>query len=128
LVRDTKGYQALKDIGAKDDQIQICDITKKSMLHGLFNGAQKCVICSTAVPKLKLSYKLRNGIRNILGKHIEPSPNDFYYPKNQTPYHVDFLGQKNVIDECSKAQIDQIVLLGNMGGDYLFFEFVKIKH
>ena len=116
LVRDSKGYNSLKKLGADDSQIKICDITIKDSLIGVFDGANKVVICTSAEPLLKLRYKVFNFIRGLIRKSRLPKTTEFYYVKGQRPYEVDYLGQKNIIDECMKARVQHVVLLGNMGG------------
>ena len=39
-----------------------------------------------------------------------------YYPKNEEPYDIDYIGQKNVIDCAVQANVEHIIMLGNMGG------------
>lgn len=41
---------------------------------------------------------------------------DLCYEKGRDPYHVDFLGQKNLIDAATRAEVGHLVLLGSMGG------------
>jgi len=116
LVRDSRGYNALKKLGADDNQIKICDITIKESLIGIFDGASNVVICTSAEPLLKLRYKVLNFLRGWIRKSRLPKTTEFYYAKAQRPYEVDYLGQKNIIDECMKARVEHVVLLGNMGG------------
>lgn len=116
LVRDSKGYNALKKLGADDNQIKICDITIKDSLNNVFDEAEKVVICTSAEPLLKVRYKVINFLRGLIRKSRTPKTSEFYYAKNQRPYEVDYLGQKNIIDECMKAKVQHVVLLGNMGG------------
>lgn len=119
LVRDSKGYNALKKLGADDNQIKICDITIKESLTGIFDGASNVVICTSAEPLLKLRYKVLNFLRGWIRKARLPKTTEFYYAKAQRPYEVDYLGQKNIIDECMKARVKHVVLLGNMGGSFV---------
>jgi len=116
LVRDSRGYNALKKLGADDNQIKICDITIKESLIGIFDGVNKVVICTSAEPLFKLRYKVLNFLRGLIRKSRLPKTSEFYYAKAQRPYEVDYLGQKNIIDECMKARVEHVVLLGNMGG------------
>jgi len=119
LVRDSRGYNALKKLGADDNQIKICDITIKESLIGIFDGASNVVICTSAEPLLKLRYKVLNFLRGWIRKSRLPKTTEFYYAKAQRPYEVDYLGQKNIIDECMKARVEHVVLLGNMGGSFV---------
>lgn len=83
---------------------------------GIFEDAKKAVICNSAVPKWRLSYKIKSIFRWIFRKERPPRSEELYYAKGKRPYEIDFLGQKNIIDECFKAQVEQVVLLGSMGG------------
>ena len=116
LVRDKKGYRELKKLGADDNQIKIGDITKRDTLHGVFNDAKKVILCTTAQPKKKFWFNIISFLLRFIGKDRPPKTSDLYYPKNESPYHVDFVGQKNVVDACLDAKVDHIIMLGNMGG------------
>lgn len=118
IVKDKNGYNELRKLGVADEQIRICDITKKSDVSGVFDGAEQVIICTSAVPKKKLSFKVANFFRALVGAGKAPSTSDFYYDKGQRPYEVDYLGQKHIIDECLKAKVEHVVVLGNMGGTY----------
>eukprot|EP01035_Chromulina_nebulosa_P017417 gene17417-22967_t len=116
-VRDKRGYDILKKLGASTDQIKIGDIRKKESLKDLFDGASKCIMCTSARPLKKLSFRIKNLFRIITFRStLPPSPTDLYYPKEQSPYYVDYIGQRNTIDALMKIGIEHIVLLGNMGG------------
>lgn len=117
LVRDRKGFDALRKLGADPtEQIKICDITVKESLDGIFEDADKVVICTSASPRKKFISKLKGLLGRLILRPRAPKTKDFYYRNGQRPYEVDYLGQKNIIDQCMKAQISQVVLLGSMGG------------
>ena len=116
LVRDKHGYHELKKLGVADDQIRIGDITDRSTMAGVFDDASKVIMCTSARPKKKFWFRLINFLLKIIGRDRPPQATDLYYPKNQCPYNVDFIGQKNVIDLCLDAKVEHIVMLGNMGG------------
>jgi hypothetical protein len=83
----------------------------------LFKDANKVVLCTSAQPKKKLSFKIKKSLYSLFGKELKAETKDLYYRKNESPYEVDFMGQKNVIDLClESSKVDHIVLLGNMGG------------
>lgn len=73
-------------------------------------------MCTSARPRKKLKYNVGNFLASVIGRGSKPSPSDLYYPKNESPYHVDYIGQKNVIDEMMRVGAEHMVLLGNMGG------------
>lgn len=116
IVKDRKGYNELRRLGVSEEQIRICDITKKGSLSGVFDGAEQVIICTSAVPRKKLSFKTANFFRSLIGMAKTASTDDFYYEKGQRPYEVDYIGQKNIVDECLRAKVEHVVLLGNMGG------------
>lgn len=121
IVKDKKAYNELRKLGVADDQIRICDITKKGDLSGVFDGAEQVIVCTAAVPRKKLSFKVANFFRALIGASKAPSTSDFYYEQGQRPYEVDYLGQKNIVDECLKAKVEHVVVLGNMGGMHLCY-------
>ncbi len=116
LVRDKKGYESLLRLGADPQQIKICDIRFKETLDGVFNGASKAVLCTSARPKKTVKFILIDLFRKLIRQDVAPEGGDLYYPDKQSPYDVDFIGQKNAIDACLSAKVEHIVMLGNMGG------------
>jgi hypothetical protein len=116
LVRDKHGFNELKKLGVDDDQIRIGDITNKNTLRGVFDKATKVVMCTSARPKKKFWFRIINFLLKLIKRDRPPQATDLYYPKNQCPFNVDFIGQKNVIDLCLDAKVEHIVMLGNMGG------------
>jgi hypothetical protein len=116
LVRDRIGFNELKKLGVGDDQIRIGDITNRDTLTGIFDEASKVIMCTSARPKKKFWFRIMNFFLRLIGRERVPQAADLYYPRNQCPYYVDFIGQKNVIDLCLDAKVEHIVMLGNMGG------------
>jgi NAD(P)H-binding len=116
LVRDRIGFNELKKLGVGDDQIRIGDITNRDTLTGIFDEASKVIMCTSARPKKKFWFRIMNFFLRLIGRERIPQAADLYYPRNQCPYYVDFIGQKNVIDLCLDAKVEHIVMLGNMGG------------
>eukprot|EP00601_Ochromonadales_sp_CCMP2298_P034360 CAMPEP_0173364942 /NCGR_PEP_ID=MMETSP1144-20121109/23302_1 /TAXON_ID=483371 /ORGANISM="non described non described, Strain CCMP2298" /LENGTH=423 /DNA_ID=CAMNT_0014315221 /DNA_START=98 /DNA_END=1371 /DNA_ORIENTATION=- len=116
IVSNKQEYKALKKLGAADEQIRICDITQKATLAGVFGGAEKVVICSAAAPKRRLAFRIKNFFRGLVGRHKPPLAADLFYEKGRRPYEVDYLGQRNVVDECLRSRVGHVVLLGSMGG------------
>ena len=116
LVRDKRSSQELKKLGVPEDQIRIGDITDRTTLKGLFDGANKVVLCTSARPLKKWWFYILSFFLKLIGKERPAKGTELYYKKNEDPYAVDFIGQKNVIDACLDAKVDHIVMLGNMGG------------
>lgn len=118
LVRSKKGYNALLKLGADPTQVKIFDICNKETLTGdLFEGATKAVLCTSSKPKKRFRFIIKDFFRKItFRKQNPPNGTDFYYPDKQSPYDIDYIGQRNVIDACVNAKIEHIVMLGSMGG------------
>lgn len=116
LVRNYRGYKELRRLGAKPEQLRICDTTQRHTLKHAFDGAEKVVICSSASPKQRLAYKIKNAFLWLVGRSRPPRPDELYYRAGRRPYEVDYLGQRNIIDECVDAEVEHVVLLGSMGG------------
>ena len=112
LVRDNRAARVLEKLGANSDQIAIGDITDKDSISNLFKDANKVVLCTSAQPKKRVSFKIKKLFYSLIGKDVKPLSKDLYYQKQQTPYYVDFIGQKNVIDLCLESKVDHIVMLG----------------
>lgn len=116
VVRDKGGYNELLRLGAKPEQVKIADITKRDQLRGVFQGASKVVLCTSAQPHKKRRFRIKNFVRSLIGKARPPRPSDLKYERNQEPYVVDYIGQKNVIDFAVREKVEHIVMVGNMGG------------
>lgn len=116
LVRNYRGYKELRRLGAKPEHLRICDTTQRHTLKHVFDGAEKVVICSSASPKPKLAYKIKNAFLWLVGRSRPPHSDELFYRPGRRPYEVDYLGQRNVVDECVDAKVEHVVLLGSMGG------------
>eukprot|EP01041_Mallomonas_annulata_P011168 gene11168-23336_t len=116
LVRDKNGEKQLIKLGAQPEQIFRVDITNKNSLKGVFDGASKAILCTSARPKKRLTFRIKSFFARIFGKTLSAKDKNLYYAKNEDPYMVDYIGQKNIIDCAVQSNIEHIVLLGNMGG------------
>lgn len=79
------------------------DIKDPQSLTEALKGCQALVILTSASPKMV----------------APPQPGErpqFSYPPDGTPELVDYQGQKNQIDMAIAAGVEQIVLVGSMGG------------
>lgn len=93
LCRTKKDKKKLmKALGADSEQICIGDITQKASLEGIFTNATKVVLCTSAQPKKKIRYHVKNFFRSVVGKARSPRISELYYEKHQSPYYVDFVG------------------------------------
>eukprot|EP00981_Chlorochromonas_danica_P009192 scaffold2549_cov177-Ochromonas_danica.AAC.10 len=117
IVKDEKEAKILRQLGGvQEEQVRLCDITQKDSVSQALSGCKKVVICSTAIPKRKLSYTIKNSVRWLVGQSRPPRPSELTYPTGYGPYEVDYLGGKNLIDASVKVGVEQIVLLSFMGG------------
>ena len=117
LVRTEKSRQELLALpGVTPGQVRVGDITNRESIHGLFHGASKAVLCTSATPTRSLAFRVKNFFRSLVGRTRAPRLSELKYPKGQDPYHVDFLGQRHVIDECVRDNVEHILMLSNMGG------------
>ena len=94
--------KAREMFGSTED-VDFGNITDIESIKGAFTDCQKLVILTSASPKM--TAPLKPGERP-----------QFAYPENGTPELVDYYGQKNQIDLAIAAGIEQIVLVGSMGG------------
>ncbi len=79
------------------------DVRDKASLEGAIANCQALIILSSAIAKMK----------------VPPSPGQrpiFEYEPGGMPEEVDYLGQKHQIDLAKAAGVEQIVLVGSMGG------------
>ena len=121
LVRTAHDARKLIELGAEPAQIFIGDITNRQDLVGIFRGIDKVVLCTSSRPRKTLGYRVKNFFRSLVNLGRTPKVTELYYRKGEEPFAVDFVGQKNVIDEaCSEknstAGLPHFVMLSNMGG------------
>jgi len=102
--------------------IIIITIIKVDSLQSSFSGAEKLVLCTSAVPKIKffsivkvLFFKIFGKLLSFFGIKTQARP-EFYFLKNGDPYNVDWLGAKNQIDAAVKAGIKHFIFVSSMGG------------
>lgn len=110
IVRTEKSARKLRKLGGK---VIVADITNPNQLQDSFAGCQKLIMCTSAVPKIKIWSLIKVLILKIFRVVARP---EFYFIKNGDPYNVDWLGAKNQIDAAKAAGIRQFVFLSSMGG------------
>ena len=116
IIRTMKsGKKLSKQLKLSKDQLVEADITDVAALEKAIkeSGAEKYVMCASAVPKIKIWSIIKVLILKLFGKVARP---EFYFKKNLDPYNVDWLGAKNQIDAAQKAGIKHFVFLSSMGG------------
>ncbi|KAJ4795224.1 NAD(P)-binding Rossmann-fold superfamily protein [Rhynchospora pubera] len=102
LVRSEESKQK---IGPDSDNIYIADIRDANGIAPAFQGADAVIILTSSVPKMKPGFDPTKGGRP-----------EFYYEDGQFPEQVDWIGQKNQIDDAKAAGVKHVVLVGSMGG------------
>ena len=113
LVRTKKSASKLLNLGAQQENIVECDISNEKELEALFKGVEKVVLCTSAVPKIKILSLIKTIVFKLFGQQSRP---EFYFPPFGDPYYIDWLGAKNQIDAAKKAGVKQFVYLSSMGG------------
>lgn len=113
LIRSDKSAGKLKKLGASNENILVADVTDVKVLENAFKGADKVVLCTSAVPKIKILSIIKTLVFKVFGKASRP---EFTFPSNGDPFNVDWLGAKNQIDAAKKAGVKQFVFLSSMGG------------
>jgi uncharacterized protein YbjT (DUF2867 family) len=89
------------------------DIKNIVSLKNAIAGCQALVILTSAIPKMK----------------APPQPGqrpEFEFEAGGMPEEVDYLGQRNQIDAAIAAGVEQIVLVGSMGGTIADYPLNKI--
>ena len=81
----------------------IGDIREAKSLKTPMQGCQALVILTSAIPQLK-------------GTKQPNSPPEFEYASGESPEQIDYYGQKHQIDVAKESGLEQIVLVGSMGG------------
>lgn len=89
------------------------DVRDVASLEKAFENADKVILCTSAVPQIKIRSIIKVLILKLFRKTGRPS---FKFEKNGDPYNVDWLGAKNTIDAAKKAGVKQFVFVSSMGG------------
>ena len=103
----------MKRTKCEKEDVLVADIDNLSELQAAFVSAKvtAAVICSSAVPKIKMLSLLKAAFSKVVGKSARP---EFYFREKGSPYCVDWLGAKNMIDACTAAKVSHVVLLGSV--------------
>lgn len=118
VVRSDKSARQLRQYGATQEQIIVCDILSNdgpALLAQAMDGADRMVICTSAVPKIKPLSLIPVLLAKIFRREQVPRPK-FSFKENQNPEQIDWFGQKLQIDAAKAAGIKKCVLVGSMGG------------
>lgn len=113
VVRTKKSFKKLFKLGAKPEQVIIGDVTSQQGLEQCFAGADSLVLCTSAVPKIKIWSLIKVLLLKIIRKVARP---EFRFIPNGDPYNVDWLGAKRQVDAAKAAGVKHIVFVSSMGG------------
>ena len=98
-----RSHLKVKKLFGSTEGFVIGDIKDKSSLSSAIENCNALVILTSAIPKMT----------------APPQPGErpqFEYEPDGMPEIVDYYGQKNQIDVAKQAGVEQIVLVGSMGG------------
>lgn len=117
VVRTEKSMKKLiKKTKCESANVICSDLLDEAKLTADFKAAnaEKLILCTSAVPKIKV----RSIIKTLLFKLIRRQGGrpEFRFIANGDPYHVDFLGASNQFKAAQEASLDQVVVVGSMGG------------
>lgn len=113
LVKGESSQKKLLKIGALSSQVQLGDITDSNDLEPIFKDADAVILCTSAVPKIKILSILKVFVLKLFGKSARP---EFTFAEKGDPYYVDWLGAKNTIDAAKQAKVKQFIFISSMGG------------
>ena len=116
IVRTEKSRKKLiKKTGCNPENVICCDIITEEALTETFRDSkvEKLILCTSAVPKIKIWSILKVLLFKLLRRSARPS---FRFIENGDPYHVDYLGAINQFKASQAAGIDHVVVVSSMGG------------
>ncbi len=99
----TRSQSKAKEIFCSNSGFVFGNILDKPTLKQAMKGCGALIILTSAVPRMK-------------GTLTPGNPPEFDFEPGGTPEKVDYYGQKNQIDAAKEAGVEQIVLVGSMGG------------
>lgn len=79
------------------------DIRDQNSLESAIKNCDALIIVTSATPQMK-------------AQPAEGERPEFTYPEDATPEIIDYQGQVNQIDAAKKAGVEQIIVMGSMGG------------
>ena len=92
--------------------LEVCNVEDPNALEQSLKGVDKLVLCTSAVPKIKIFSIIKVLVMKLFRRQGRPT---FTFP-NGSPYNIDWLGAKNQIDAAKKAGVKHFVFLSSMGG------------
>lgn len=106
VVRSDASAKQLREWGATDDQIFVGDIVREGgekVLAEALEGADRLVVCTSAVPKIKPLSLVPVILAKIFKREgVRPK---FTFKEDQMPEAIDWLGQKKQFDAAKAAGV-----------------------
>ena len=108
IVRSKKSAKQLKYYGAEDDQIVVGDILDEGgaeLLAKALEGADRLVVCTSAVPKIR-----KRSLIPVIWARIFKKPGvrpTFTFKADQMPEQIDWIGQKMQFDAAKAAGVEK---------------------
>ena len=113
IVRTEKSMKKLFKMGGTTDNVVVVDVTDRAALEKTLRGCDGVILCTSAVPKIKILSLIKVLALKLFRKTARPQ---FYFIENGDPYNVDYLGAVNQIEAAKSAGLSRFVFLSSMGG------------
>ena len=108
VLRSEKSARQLRDWGAEDKNIFLGDILSENgdaVLAEALKGADRLVVCTSAVPKIKPFSLVPVILAKIFKKEgVRPK---FTFKADQMPEQIDWMGQKMQFDAAKAAGVEK---------------------
>lgn len=115
VVRSERGADQLRSIGLTSEQIRVADVADKRAVRDALQGADKVVYCVSSTARKSLSSRLKQLGSWLIRRDYTPKSKDLFYRAEESPYALDYVGQKNCVDAAVEIQCSHFVLLSCMG-------------
>ena len=88
LARSAKAVEALKAVGAADDELVVGDVADEAALEASMAGVHAVILCTSAVPRIKKLSLAKTIAASLIGKvfkSVKPGRPSFRFGKGGTP-------------------------------------------
>lgn len=112
VFRSEGSAKSFEEMGATAVIGDIC--RDPSVLETAMKGADRLVLCTSAVPKIKPLSLIPVMIAKLFKKEgVRPK---FTFKEGQMPEEIDWIGAKSQIDAAKSQGVKKVVFVGSMGG------------
>ena len=115
LARSKKAQKALKKQVPSLKEFKAVDVMDKAALEEVMVGCDAVVLCTSAVPKIKIWSLLKVLVKKSILRSKDPGRPEFSFPEGGTPEEVDWLGAQKQMDAASKCGVKHFVMVSSMG-------------